>query len=111
MLTENTETGRRATRIYLSIPISGYPIETVKKNAENYKRGLERRFKHGNCEVITPFDVCDEKDKPYSYYMGEDVKALLECDMVYFAFGWQCSKGCMAEFEIARIYGKTLLFD
>lgn len=60
-------------------------------------------------EVITPFDACSEPDKPYSYYMGESVKALLECDAVYFVFDWATSKGCMAEFEIARVYGKQIM--
>lgn len=46
---------------------------------------------------------------PYSYYMGESVKALLECDAVYFVFDWAASKGCMAEFEIARVYGKQIM--
>lgn len=34
---------------------------------------------------------------------------LLECDAVYFCIGWQRSKGCMAEFEVARVYGKEIL--
>lgn len=41
--------------------------------------------------------------------MGESVKALLECDAVYFVFDWATSKGCMTEFEIARVYGKQIM--
>lgn len=103
-------------RIYISIPISGRDLEKVKEEAYDKREcilweyfGLDRGF-HSQ-DVITPFDVCPEADKPYSYYMGKDIEALLECDTVYFCKGWQNSKGCMAEFEVARIYGKEIIME
>lgn len=103
-------------RIYISIPISGHDIEEVKAKARvvrvrllydvfGLKKGCHRP------DVITPFDVCPEPDKSYPYYMGKDIEALLECDAIYLCEGWQNSKGCMAEFEVARIYGKELMFE
>lgn len=92
-------------KIYVSLPISGHDIEETKEYAEKVKKFLEERCD----EVITPFDVCDEEGKTYSYYMGRDIEALLECDAVFFTPDWQESKGCMAEFELARIYGKKIL--
>ena len=103
-------------RIYISIPISGHDLEEVKAKARvvrvrllydvfGLKKGQHRP------DVITPFDVCPEPDKPYSYYMGEDIEALLECDAIYLCEGWQNSKGCMAEFGVARIYGKEIMFE
>lgn len=63
-------------------------------------------------EIITPFDVNENEDKDsYARKMGNDIEALLECDAVYMCKGWQDSKGCMAEFEIARIYGKKIIFE
>ena len=35
----------------------------------------------------------------------------MECDAIYLCEGWQNSKGCMAEFEVARIYGKEIMFE
>ena len=100
-------------RIYISIPISGHDLEEVKAKAKDiiecilwYELGIEKGF-----DIITPFDVCPEPDKPYSYYMGKDIEALLECDAIYLCEGWQNSKGCMAEFEVARIYGKEIMFE
>lgn len=103
-------------RIYISIPISGHDLEEVKAKARvvrvrllydvfELKKGCHRP------DVITPFDVCPEPDKSYSYYMGKDIEALLECDAIYLCEGWQNSKGCMAEFEVARIYGKEIMFE
>ena len=103
-------------RIYISIPISGHDLEEVKAKARDISESLlcdVFGFKKGRNRpgVITPFDVCPEPDKPYSYYMGKDIEALLECDAIYLCEGWQNSKGCMAEFEVARIYDKQILFE
>lgn len=94
--------------IYVSLPISGYDIDCRKAYADNIKEILGFDFK---AEIITPFDVCPETDKPYSYYMGKDIEALLECDAVYFCKGWQDSKGCMAEFAVAKIYDKQIIIE
>ena len=100
-------------RIYISIPISGHDIEEVKAKAIDIIERLlwdELGIENG-LDIITPFDVCPEPDKPYSYYMGKDIEALLECDAIFLCEGWQNSKGCMAEFEVARIYGKEIMFE
>ena len=103
-------------RIYISIPISGHDIEEVKAKAIDISERLlwdvfELKKGRNRPGVITLFDVCPEPDKPYSYYMGKDIEALLECDAIFLCEGWQNSKGCMAEFEVARIYGKKIMFE
>ena len=108
--------GMKRKRIYISIPISGHDLEKVKEKARNISERLlwdvfELKKGQHRPDVITPFDVCPEPDKPYSYYMGKDIEALLECDAIYLCEGWQNSKGCMAEFEVARIYGKEIMFE
>ena len=97
-------------RIYVSLPISGYDLTERKLCAICTEKQIVERH-HKPLQVITPFVVCPESDKPYSYYMGKDIEALLECDAVYFCKGWQNSKGCMAEFEVANIYGKEIIIE
>lgn len=70
-------------RLYISIPISGHDIEEVKKRANEIKESFIPYYD----EVLTPFDVCNEKDKPYQYYMGRDVEALLCCKEVFMSAG------------------------
>lgn len=105
-------------RIYVSLPISGYDLEERKKYANDAKFLVARLLQEDALDqykqfqnTITPFDVCPEKDKSYSYYMGKDIEALLECDAVYMCKGWQKSKGCMAEFAVAKIYGKEIIIE
>lgn len=92
-------------KVYISLPISGFPLDLVKKRAIQYKEKLQV----DGYEVVTPFDVCSEPGRPYSFYMGEDIKALLECDAIYLAPGWHGSKGCTAEYEVARVFNKTII--
>ena len=97
-------------KYYVSLPISGYDLTERKLCAICAEKQIVERH-HKPLQVITPFVVCPEPDKPYSYYMGRDIEALLECDAIYLCEGWQNSKGCMAEFEVARIYGKEIMFE
>ena len=103
-------------RIYLSLPIknTGYTTKERMKYADEVRRLLELRYgvRNENVIVITPFDVNENEDKDsYARKMGNDIEALLECDAIYLCGGWQNSKGCMAEFEVARIYGKEIMFE
>ena len=59
-------------RVYISIPISGHDLEEVKEKARKAKIWVSHRY-----DAITPFDVCPEPDKPYSYYMGRTSKLYL----------------------------------
>lgn len=88
-------------KVYISIPITGFDLEERKRTVNEIKKS----FISDHYEAITPFDVCNEKDKPYSYYMGKDIEALLECSHIYLVDGWKKSKGCRAEKAIADIYG------
>ena len=84
------------------------------KYADEVRRLLELRYgvRNENVIVITPFDVNENEDKDsYARKMGNDIEALLECDAIFLCEGWQNSKGCMAEFEVARIYNKQILFE
>ncbi|WP_052100752.1 DUF4406 domain-containing protein [Porphyromonas gulae] len=91
-------------KMYVSLPITGHPIDEVKETADFVKQNFRHKY-----EVVTPFDICPEDGLPYSHYMGEDIKVLLECDIVYFERGWHSSKGCRAEYHMAVVYEKEII--
>ena len=89
--------------IYLSIPISGMPVNEVKDKANEYKRILEVEYL--DYDIYTPFDVVGEENKEYGYYMGKDIEFILQyADLVIFVYDYNESKGCNLEFETAKIY-------
>lgn len=92
-------------KIYISIPISGYPIEEQKAKAREIAEKL-RKLGH---EPVNPFDTPEapqglSKKEQYVYYMGEDIKRLLMCDAIFFCEGWYKSRGCRLEADVAIIY-------
>lgn len=100
----NDRTEMKKKKLYISLPISGFSLNAVALEAESYKLMWEEE----GFEVVTPFDLSPDSEKPYSYHMGKDIEGLLECDVVYFAPGWVDSKGCNLEYAAAKIYGKTI---
>lgn len=92
-------------KVYISLPITGHPLEECRQRADKFKQKLTQ-LGH---ESITPFDVCQEENKPYSHYMGKDIESLLECDAIFLACNWYESKGCHLEKQAANIYGKIVL--
>lgn len=94
-------------KVYISLPITGMEMEKVVSKANDRKKLLY--FK--GFEPVTPFDVSPDSNASYTEHMGKDIQALLECDAVFFCRGWQDSKGCQAEYEVARIYGKQMVFE
>ena len=94
-------------KVYISLPITGRDIEDVEAECIFAKI----RIKEKGFIPVSPLDVSYNHDAPYSEHMGKDIAALLECDAVYFLRGWHESKGCNAEFEIAKIYGKEIIFE
>lgn len=94
-------------KIYVSLPITGHDLAEVKKRADIIKQFLSSDWN----EVVTPFDICSDTDKTYSYYMGRDIEALLDCDAIFMANGWEGSKGCNLEHSAAVIYGKHIFTE
>jgi hypothetical protein len=91
-------------KLYISVAITGRNIEEAKDQAEHAKGMLCESY-----NVITPFDIHQDRNKPYSFYMGKDIEILLECDAIYLCPGWVHSKGCNAEYQIAKIYGLEII--
>lgn len=93
-------------RLYISLPITGHettaPIKASEMKVELQGKGFD---------VITPYDVSCLKDMPDNFYLGQDITAMLTCDVVYFCRGWQDSNGCNVEFFTAKQYKKQLQFE
>ena len=88
------------TRIYISLPISGRPMEEVAKRCADAKA---KYTKDGDV-VITPLDAVKDQSLPYNVCMGKSIEALMGCDHVVFLGGWSASDGCNLEFQACTIY-------
>lgn len=98
---------KKKLKLYLSFPITGRNIKDVKVYAKRVKQKWETK----GYDVITPFEVSPEEGKPYSYYMGRDVEALMECDGIVICPDWFSSRGCRLEYNVAEIYKLKFFVD
>lgn len=93
--------------IYISLPISGFPIDDAQARAI-FASGVIESKGHS---PINPFDFGEGDGKSYGQYLGEDITVLIDkADAVLFLSGWNGSRGCNLEFCAARIYGKQMFF-
>ncbi|MBR4040832.1 MAG: DUF4406 domain-containing protein [Bacteroidaceae bacterium] len=103
-------------KTYISLPISGRPIDEARAEAERMKDLMQRLYvPEIHHEVITPFDIVpDPPDMPpheqYAYCMGRDIEVLLTCSHIAMCPGWRMSKGCQAEHAIAEVYGLAISY-
>ncbi len=94
-------------KIYISLPITGHDIEQVEARCIFTAAILQ---KQGNTP-ISPLDLDHRDPEDYEAVIGTGITALLCCDAVYFCNGWETSKGCLLEYQAAKIYGKEIILE
>lgn len=94
-------------KIYISLPITGRDFDEVESEILYVSGVLEMKGYH----VVTPidFDVNPDLDKPYHELLGNDIKALMECDDICLCPGWEKSKGCQLEHFAAKLWDKEIM--
>lgn len=92
-------------KIYISLPITGIPRKDAMQKADNIKAALSRK---GHLPV-SPFDIYAGHQPTYCDFICYDLRAMMDCDAVYFCEGWEQSCGCNIEHDVAmrfKAYGK-----
>lgn len=108
-------------KIYIAGPVAGKP-----NNNRGAFQGAKYLLMDRGHVPVSPLDVKvheHEGDCPPGPVAGEDethtaccfmrsdIKALLECDGVFFLNGWEQSSGSRTEFEVARACGLFMFYQ
>ena len=88
-------------KVYISMPITGYDLKERMAEAEIAKNAAKEHFGE-DAEVVTPFDICEDLNLPYSKLMARDIQKIMESDTVVFCRGWKNSRGCRIERKVAE---------
>lgn len=91
-------------KIYISGQISG---------KEDYKQvfeSVEKELSGQGFDVVNPCKLPHDHDKSYESYMKEDIRAMLDCDVIYLIRGWQESPGATLEYEVASKCGLHIMY-
>lgn len=88
---------------YLSGPMTG--IKNF--NSDNFKSAC-LHLRATGLTVLSPDEIDfnetkeDRGKKDYGFYMKESIKLLLQADAIILMDGWQDSRGCRTELNVAR---------
>jgi len=94
-------------KIYISGQITG-----IEKLAETLFLDAELKLNGKGYEVVNPFKVCPyKKDYTWKDYMIADIRALVDCDIIYMLPNWVNSKGAEIERRIAMDLGITVIYE
>lgn len=80
-------------KIYISIPIKGLPHKVQKMTADLVASMLSKQ----GYQPVNPFSIYAGKQPDYWDHLCADLRALADCDGVYFCSGWEKSMGCCIE--------------
>lgn len=91
-------------KVYISAPVTGYDLIERRE----YFDTIETALNNVGCKAVNPLKgVPDNISRETA--MRRDIEMLLRCDMVLAMDGWQTSRGCMLEIEVARQCGIFVL--
>lgn len=96
-----------AKKIYISLPIAHYDLEERKE----YAKKVEATLKHYYGEVVNPFDNGVPDNADWTVHMRKDLQMLLGCDEIFMCSGWERSKGCKLEHDVATSCGLDVRYE
>lgn len=88
-------------KVYISGPIAGYELEERHLAFLKVQHMLEEK----GFEPVNPFDNGLPVDAHWRQHMRADIAMLLQCDYIYMMPGWELSKGCKLELDVASSCG------
>ena len=93
--------------VYISGAIAHLDIEE-RKAAFN---AAEQRLKAAGMIPFNPFKNGLSQRARWQDHMRVDIRALLMCDAIYMLRGWEMSKGCKLELDVASSCGIEVRYE
>lgn len=96
-------------RVFISQPMSGKTSEKIRAERDGAKNLLRRFYYDYLLEFIESFNPSALGDDKPIEELGKCISLMQDADVIYFAKGYEESRGCAVEFETASKYGKRIL--
>jgi hypothetical protein len=89
-------------KVFISLPMHGHSEEDIQNTLNSAKIALREDFKGMDVTFLDCTAKIDSKGKNEGLEgLGEAIKRMADADAVAFAPGWETSKGCQVEQDIA----------
>lgn len=95
-------------------PMNGLSDDEIKTKREEVKKVLESK---GYSVMNSFFDYSEDKLKSFGYnnlgifYLSESLKVMSMCDAIYCCKGWDQTRGCTIEHQVAEFYGLEIIYS
>lgn len=89
-------------KLFISQPMRGKNDEEIRAEREK-AISLAKSYTGDDVEVIGSF--FDDFSGTSLEFLAKSIALLATADIVYFAEGWECARGCRIEHECAVAYG------
>lgn len=105
-------------RVFISVPMRGRANSEVRMDIARATRIIKKLFDSAGKEVeiihnfdcvVGPPEDCVHLVTNSLRYLGEAVRQMAFCDMVFFCYGWENSPGCNIEREICKRYNIKII--
>lgn len=94
-------------RIYISGPITGIDPEVCRSRFAT----AESNIRAQSFEPVNPLNNGLPETATYDEHIKRDLEMLATCDAVYMLEGWEKSKGCRIEFNVAATNRIPIIFE
>lgn len=95
-------------KIMISQPMRGKTNEQIKEERKTIVRELENE----GYEVLdTVFEKAPANVDEAVWFLSESINFLAQADIVLFMRGWEKSRGCKIEHQVAVEYGKEVYYE
>lgn len=90
-------------KVFISVGMHGRDAHEVEQDLVRAKLNIKKLY-GDDVEFIDNWSTVGPDNCNRLWYLGEAIKKLGGCEICYFVKGWRKHKGCVAEYEICKIY-------
>ena len=96
-------------KLFISQPMRGKSDAEIQQERDRIFRQVSEDT-DDQVELIDSFFRGYEDEHPL-VLLGRSIELMSQADLVYFAVGWEESRGCLIECKCAEAYGKQAAFE
>ena len=93
-------------KVFISQKMGGKLSEEIEEARSRATKEIKAMYGE-DTEIIDTF-FKDSNGTPLEL-LGESIKLMSDADLVVFIYDWQEGRGCLVEYETAKLYGKKII--
>lgn len=98
-------------KLFVSIPMAGRSEEEIRDGFTNAYQEVFTHYRDmANFSLVLLDSFFIENLTPLEC-LGKSIMLMSQADIVYFSKGWDKSRGCIIEHQVASFYNKTIVYE